>query len=234
MIGVLFSPNETFADIARRPNILLPLIILFVISVVSTVLVIPRIDFETGMRDQLANSGKLNGMSTEEADRVIRIGTAGVKIFIYSLPLIMLGVWALFAGVLLISFKLFGGEGTFKQAYSVMLYAWVPMLIKGIVGMCIVLAKGTVGMEEMADLVRSNPGFLVGMKTNPGLFSLLSSFDVFSIWMVILLIIGFSFVARVSKAKSAVIVITLWAVWTLGATGFAAIGGAANAKAAAQ
>jgi hypothetical protein len=84
----------------------------------------------------------------------------------------------------------------------------------------------------MAVLVRSNPAFLVDMKANPVLFSLLSSIDLFTIWTVVLLIIGFAFVARVSKAKSAAIVISLWAVALVIKLGFAAIG-AAKAKAAA-
>ena len=62
----------------------------------------------------------------------------------------------------------------------------------------------------MATLVRSNLGFLVDYKTNPMAFALLSSFDICSIWFLVLLIIGFSYVARVSKAKSAVTIISLW------------------------
>ena len=42
------------------------------------------------------------------------------------------------------------------------------------------------------------------------LFALLSSLDLFSIWYLVLLIIGFAYVARVSKARSAVIIVSLW------------------------
>jgi hypothetical protein len=232
MIGVLFSPNETFADVVRRPNVLAPLIIMVVITLVSTVIVVPRMDFETMMRDQLAASGKMNNMSSEDADRMVRFSVAFGKAIGYASPLFAIGVWAVIAGVLLISFRLFGGEGTFKQAFSVTLYAWVPLLVKGIVSTFVVLAKGTIGVEEMAVLVRSNPAFLVDMKANPVLFSLLSSLDLFTIWTMVLLIVGFAFVSRVSKAKSAAIVISLWVVALVIKLGFAAIG-AAKAKAAA-
>ena len=30
------------------------------------------------------------------------------------------------------AFRMFGGEGNFKQAFSVVLYGWFPQLIKGI------------------------------------------------------------------------------------------------------
>jgi hypothetical protein len=232
IIGAQFSPSESFADIARRPNVLAPLIIMVVITLVSTVVVVPRMDFETMMRDQLATSGKLNGMSSEDADRVVRFSVAFGKVIGYSSPLLAIAAWVVIAGVLLIAFRLFGGEGTFKQAFSVTLYAFVPLLIKSIVSTFVVLAKGTIGVEEMAVLVRSNPAFLVDMKTNQVLFALLSSLDLFTIWTTVLLIIGFAFVARVSKAKSAVIVISLWALALVIKLGFAAIG-AAKARAAA-
>jgi hypothetical protein len=41
-------------------------------------------------------------------------------------------------------------------------------------------------------------------------FALLSSFDIFSVWFLALLIIGFAYVSRLSKAKSAAIIISLW------------------------
>ena len=56
----------------------------------------------------------------------------------------------------------------------------------------------------MATMIKTNPGFLVDMKTHPMLFALLSSLDVFTIWTVVLLIIGFAALSRASKAKAAV------------------------------
>ena len=97
MIGVLFSPNETFADIVRRPNLLAPLIIMVVITLISTVIVVPRMDFETMMRDQLAASGKMNNMSSEDADRMVRFSVAFGKAIGYASPLFVIGAWAVIA-----------------------------------------------------------------------------------------------------------------------------------------
>jgi len=66
--------------------------------------------------------------------------------------------------------------------------------------------------EDLAIAVRSNLGFLVSMKSNPMAFAVLTSLDIFTIWVLILFIIGFTYVARVSKAKAATIVVTLWLV----------------------
>jgi len=88
----------------------------------------------------------------------------------------------------------------------------MPGLVKSIISLPIILSRDTVPAQDLAILVRSNLGFLVDMKTNPMAFAVLTSLDVFTIWILILYIIGFSYASRLSKAKSAAIVVTLWAV----------------------
>jgi hypothetical protein len=230
--GALFSPDETFREIASRPNVLAPLLILIVITVLSTIVLIPRMDFETMMRDQLEESGKTRNMSSEDVDRMVRFSVAFGKVIGYCSPLLAVGFWAVIAGVLLLAFRLMGGEGTFKQAFSVTLYAWLPLTIKGILSTIVALTRGSVSPAEMDVLVRSNPAFLVDMKTQHVLYSLLTSIDLFTIWTVVLLVIGFAWVARTSKARAAAIVVGCWVFALVIKLGFAALG-AAKAKAAA-
>ncbi|HEY3055505.1 MAG TPA: Yip1 family protein [Thermoanaerobaculia bacterium] len=230
VIGVLFSPDETFQDIARRPDVLWPLVLLMVVTLASTVIVVPRMDFETMMRDNIERSGK--NMAPEDADRMVRVMTASAKVFGYASPILAIAVWAIVAGVLLIAFRLFGGEGTFKQAFSVTLYGWLPLLINSIIATIILAAKGSVDPTQMSTLVRSNLAFLVDPKANPLAFAALSSLDIFTVWSLVLFVIGFAYVAGMSKARSAAIVISLWVVAIFFKVGFAAIG-AAKAKAAA-
>ncbi|HSP15602.1 MAG TPA: Yip1 family protein [Thermoanaerobaculia bacterium] len=229
--GVLFSPDETFRDIARRPNVLLPLAILFIVSVISAVLLIPRIDFESTVRDQMERSSRAASMSPGDMDRAVRMGAALGKAIGYASPVVAIAIWAIIAGVMLTAFRLFGGEGTYKQAFSATLYAWIPLLIKSIVTTAVAMTKSTIDAEQIATLVTSNPAFLLDLKVHPIAFSLLSSIDIFAIWTIVLFIIGFAHLSKVSKAKSATIVISLWAVMIIVKLGFAALG-AARMKAA--
>ena len=228
--GVLFSPDEAFRDIAQRPNVLAPLVILLIVAIVGTIIVVPRLDFETMMRDQLERSGR--NLAPEDLDRTVKIMVASSKVIGYLSPILAVGVWAIVALALLLAFRMFGGEGTFKQAFSVTLYAWFPNCINSIIGTIILATKGSVDPTQMATLVRSNLAFLVDPKTNQVAFAALSSIDIFSIWTLVLFIIGFAYVSRMSKARSATIVISLWAVVLFFKVGFAAIG-AAKARAAA-
>src|SRR5678815_4743177 len=55
--GVFASPGPTFEAIARRPSWWLPLIICAVVSIAATAAVLPRIDFESVIRERLAAKG---------------------------------------------------------------------------------------------------------------------------------------------------------------------------------
>ena len=141
--------------------------------------------------------------SPEQIDKAVRISASIGKVFTYIAPVLSLIGLLVIAGVVLLAFRIFGGEGDFKQAFSVTCYASIPTIIKSVVTLIIIMAKGgIIPAQALTTIVRSNLGFLVDYKTNPMAFALLSSFDIFSVWFLALLIIGFSYVARVSKVES--------------------------------
>lgn len=211
IIGVLFSPNETFASIARQPDWVVPLVIILVVSMVSGIVFAQRVDFGAPMREAMEQN---KNISAEQAERTIRIASAAAKVFSYCAPVISLIFMLIIAGVLLLAFRVMGGEGDFRQAFSVSAYAWMPGILKSIIVTAIIAARGATA-TELPTLLRSNLAFLVPLKQNPLVFALLSKLDVFTIWILALMIIGFAFVSRFSKAKSAAVVISLWIVATL-------------------
>ncbi len=227
--GVLFAPADTFRDIARKPDIVMPLLILIITGFICTAVLVPRMDFDAMMQEQMAQSGRQ--MSEADMERASKMGAAFGKVMAWVSPLLGVVVWAIIAGVLLLGHRLFGGEGDFKQAFSTTMYAWIPNAISGIVMTIVAAAKGEVNPATMNTLVKSSPAFLVDMKDNPILFALLSSFDLFTIWTLILFIIGFSTLSRLSRGKSAAIVISLWLVTVIVKLGFAALGAARMKKA---
>ena len=51
IIGVLFSPDATFASIARRPDWVVPLVLIVVLALVNGILVASHIDFGAPARE---------------------------------------------------------------------------------------------------------------------------------------------------------------------------------------
>jgi hypothetical protein len=210
IIGVLVSPDATLASIARKPDWVLPLVILLIMSLGAGVVIAQHVDFGAAAREAMEQN---KNASAEQIDKGVKMAAGIGKVVTYLSPVLSALGLLVIAGVLLLAFRLFGGEGDFKQAFSVTCYSSMPGVIKSILMMIIIVAKG--GMipgQQLATLVRSNLGFLVDYKANPMAFALLSSIDVFSVWFVALMIIGFAYLARVSRVKSAVIIISLWLV----------------------
>ena len=218
VIGVIFSPDATMASIAKRPDWVLPLVLILVASFIAGIVIAQHVDFGATVRESVEQNKNL---SQEQIDRAVNMGSAIGKVTTYLSPVIGAISLLIIAGVLLLAVRLMGGEGDFKQAFSVTCYASIPGIIRAVVLVIIILARGgMITAQTLQTLVRSNLGFLADFKANPMAFALLSSVDLFSIWFVVLLIIGFAYVSRLSKAKTAVIIVVLWIV----ATGFKLIG----------
>lgn len=207
--GVFFSPTETFASIARQPNWGLPLVLMLVVSLISGIVIANRVDFTSAARDAIEQN---KNIPPDRVEGAVKMSVAIGKVASYCAPIFSVVGFLVIAGVLLLAFRLMGGEGNFKQAFSVSVYAWMPALLKSIITLAVLLTREGMGAEDLAIAVRSNLGFLVSMKSNPMAFAVLTSLDIFTIWVLILFSIGFAYVSHLSKAKSAAIVVTLWLV----------------------
>jgi hypothetical protein len=219
LVGVLFEPVTTLRSIAERPDWVVPLILLVLISLGSVLLITSHIDIERTMREQMAGQD----LSPDQMDKRVEMGT---KIQKFTAPLVVVFTpitLAIVAGAFLLAFRIFGGEGTFRQAFALTVYGWVPLAIGGIVTTIIVATRGVVTQQEVVSMLRSNLGFLVDSQDHKVLHTLLSQLDVFTIWTLSLFAIGYSFMSRLSRAAASGIVIGLWLVVVLFKVAFAAI-----------
>ena len=222
LINVLLSPDEAFASIARRPDWVVPLMLFMVISLVSGYVFAHHVDFIAPAREQMEAQGKL---TSDQINTQLKIAGTISKIAAYCSPVFSAIAFLVVAAVLMLAYRMMGGEGDFGQYFSVTLYAWVPQIIQLVI-MTIILAMRNelTSAGDLPMLVRSNLAFLVDIHEHQVLFAFLSALDLFTIWSLVLMIIGFAHVSRFSKQKSAVVLISVWAVWVGVKLGFAALG----------
>jgi hypothetical protein len=212
IIGVFISPGETFASIARQPDWVVAVLVIVVISLAAGVLIAQRVDFNTLAREAMEMNPQAASMPADRMETSVRFTAGLMKVSTYLSPFLSVLVLLIVSAVLLLVFRLFGGEGTFLQAFSTTTYAWYPRVVKGVLAAVVILSRNSLSIFDLQNPLMSNLGFLFDPKTQPLHFALASSLDIFSIWSLILLIIGFSQVSRLSRAKSAAIVIGLWVV----------------------
>jgi hypothetical protein len=219
--GVFASPGPTFAAIARRPSWWLPLIICAVVSIAATAAVLPRIDFESVIRERMAARGAT--IPEDRMDQIVatqkRLSGLGYVWAGLGPALIALVVGA----VNLLAFKAFGWDLRFKQAFGVTSHALLPTIGISMLLIFFVSRLDIVNPADLGDLTHSNLGFLVDRHANPALNSIARSLDVFGIWMLVLLVIGFAAAANVPRRKAAILIGSLWAVLVLGKAAWAAI-----------
>lgn len=218
--GIFFSPVETMTDIARRPDWVVALVLLTLLGVALNLYAAPKIDFETEMRAQMEEKGLTEEQIDKQMEMVTRVqkfsGPMGAAFILVAIAAI--------AGILLIAFKMFGGEGNYAQALAVTTYGSYPLLfVKNILTTALMIPRSSVSPSEMVAMVKSNPGFLVDAKESPMAFSLLSSIDLFALWVLFLLTLGFAESSHLSRKQSAVLIGSLWAAMVLVKVGFSAL-----------
>lgn len=209
IVGAIVSPGETFASIARRPTWLAPLVLWTAVSIAVTALLIPKIDYDRMIRQAIEKRGQ--SIPEERMPAIIeqqkKIGTiigwafAGVGPVLTGL-LVAVVLWG--------SFKAFGWDTKFNQAFGVTTHAFLPGVLKAAILGFLITRQESVDPQALGDLLRSNLGFLVARDSSKALHSLLGSIDVFSLWSVFLFVVGFSAAAKIKRGAAAGVIVALW------------------------
>ncbi len=207
IIGIFTSPRETFESIDRKPSWLVPFIINLVFVVVLQYLVM-----DIAIKDRVAIMRAKNvpaeQMEVMESRMQGPMKYAGMIVG----PVATLIVWAILAGILLFGGNtIMGGETRYKKVFSVVAWSSLVGLVGGILKTFLILSKGTTRgvVTSLAVLLPTPP---LGHKASV-LYRFLSKFDLFTIWNLILWIIGLAVIYRFTTKKSSTLVLSLWAIW---------------------
>ena len=194
--GVLFNPKPTFADIAKRPSWVAPMVVLFVIYLGLNFALVQHTDWVEVTKDQIAKSKfaarQIEQLPEEQRARAIEQGAARAKIFRYvraviGWPLLIL----VLSGVYLLAFKLLGGARTnFTTAFAVTAFAHLPMGLRELIAIPVTFLKDPASIDP-ENFLASNPAAILGDLPAWQMVPL-AFLDVFGIWALILMAVGFS------------------------------------------
>ena len=223
LLGVFISPGETFADIARAPNFLAPLILTIVSAVAVTETMIAKIGMAQIVRKSIEESGRAGSMNPDQMNQAVQQGAAIAGIIAHIAGLLGPPIFLLIiAGLgLLVLNAILGAEAKFKTVFSVACYANLPGLIGAVMAIALILF-GDPEHFNPQNFIPSNLGFFLSPDTPKALLVVASSLDIFTIWFLILLGLGLS-EASVRKVKPLTVTVLffgLWIVWVLGKVGW--------------
>jgi hypothetical protein len=228
--GVLFSPKETFASIAQRPTWLAPVLLGVIVGVALIAVFTNRVGWATYLEHQnsqnAAMAQRLEQMSPEQRQQTLNLQVKFAEPIGFVLAAIGPFLFtALLAAIMLGLFNLvYGAQIGFKTSLGVVAYAFVPRLIYSLLGMFIIFVKDP-SQVDLQNLTASNPGALMSSETTRWMVVLATQFDLFAIWVIILLAMGYHAAnpKKVSFGGALAGIVGLWLFWVIVITGFTAL-----------
>jgi hypothetical protein len=218
--GVFFEPKKAFADIAARPRWIPPLVVILLVSMVLMVVYTQRGGWRVMMEQQMAASSRTSQMTPEQREQGIEMGVKYASLAVYITPILIPVTFLIIAGVLMgIAALLLSAPVRFSQVFSIVCYANVAGAIKGVLVLVVLLMKNITDFDLNNPLM-FNPGYFMDPKeSNKFLYSLATSFDLFSLWVMFLIAVGLKAAAgkRLSFGGAFFAVFLPWAVYVLGA-----------------
>ncbi|HEY0702922.1 MAG TPA: YIP1 family protein [Candidatus Acidoferrales bacterium] len=218
IFGALFSPKPTFASIVQRPTWIVPVILGCILFIAVVFAFTQRGGWTSFMEKQVAGNSRVQQMTAEQRDNLIEKQAKFAPIFGYVEGVIIPPLAAVIvAGVLLGIFNLSGAtQTTFKVALAIVAFAWTPWLIHGLLSILIVCLKDP-STIDLQNVVASNPGAFLPDDSAKWLTALLGSIDIFALWTLFLLAIGFSATnpKKLSVGKAFALAAAGWIIFVL-------------------
>lgn len=226
LMGDLFlAPSEAFAALLKRPSVLLPLVLLMAMNAGFTAFWLQRVDPIAFMKAQMQESGQWDKIPAEGREEMLEGQAKAFPYFasigVVAVPLVTL----IFAGVLTFVFRFFyAGELTFKQGLSLTAWASVPVSLVATPLLALVLHLKDDFLVNPPDALQAGPTLFVEKDEVPkAVFSMLSSLDLFSFWLIGLLTIGFGLACRKPASSALWGVVVPWALYVVAKSALAAI-----------
>lgn len=128
--------------------------------------------------------------------------------------------WLAWAGALYLAGVALGGRSTFGQMFRMVVWAWLPYVLRGLLQTTYILASGQlIANPGLSGFVQDNRPVeeMVFMPPSLGqvvFAAFLSNVDLFLIWNLILVVIGVVVTTRLPRRKAALVTLGVWALLT--------------------
>ena len=220
VINVFFEPRRLFESLKIKPTWLIPFLIIVLLGMGFFYYTYPFM-----MNQQVEKIQENERIPEEQKEQIIEGMREKDHPPLWQLampPVFGLIVLAVVAGILYFVFNVFlGGDSTYRRVFSVYCYSGLIAIPSMIVKFPLIMIKGDLNVQtSLALLLSANA-------KDTFLYSVLSSFDIFSFWQVILISMGMGVMYKYSTKKAFVAVLVLWLIYILAKSGLSTLLGGA-------
>ena len=205
LFKVLWSPGEAMSFLSKNPRVLAPMLFLCLLSMLTGGAILMKVDAADLALRTIERSSRGASLTDEQKAQIRQqVNSPIIKglTFVSTVigPLLLI---AIVAGVYFALFTMLGREGGFKAFFSITAFAFIPSIFRQFAAVLsvFVVPASSLMPDELGSL--SPAVFLDRDSVSPVLFTGVNTIDVVTIWILILLVIGYGFVTRKSLSKTA-------------------------------
>lgn len=226
-MNVFVDPKKAFTDIVARPTWIVPIVLLVLVSLAFTITYTTKIGWDRYFHQIADTNTRMQQMDAQARESAIQMQVKFGPIFGYLFSLIGIPIMALIVGgVVLLVTKLAGASLKFKQTFAIAAWAMLPGLISSALAIVVMFLKNPEDFNLQNPLAFNLAAFLEPPpNTGKFLYSFAKSFDLFTIWMILLVAVGISVAVRkMPFAKALMLVVVPWFLLVLVGSGLAMLG----------
>jgi hypothetical protein len=191
--------------LSKKPRVLVPMLFLCAFSFVAGTVMVMKVDMAELTIRALERSPQGATLSDQQKDLMRQqMNSPVLKSFTFVSTAIgpLLIVFCVTA-IYFVLFTIAGREGGFKSFLSITTFAFIPLAVRQAAGVFSVflIPPSSLMLDELGSL--SPAVFLDRDRLSPVVFAAVNMIDLVTIWILILLVIGYGFVARKSLSKGA-------------------------------
>jgi hypothetical protein len=226
ILGVFFSPKSTFEDIVRKPSWIAPVLVSTVLSIIAVVALNQRVNWREYIAQQIEKSPQAAQLSTDQKQQRAEVGAKFTVTIVYVAGVVVPVCFALLVGLVMMgAYNLLAGAGAkYASSFAIVAHAAMVSIVSTPLFLLVLFLKpyGTIDPDNP---VVTNLGALLPEESAKWLVTLCKSLDIFTIWILILIAIGFAAVnpKKLKGAKSFTIAFSVWATYVVLRVGWAFI-----------
>src|SRR5271156_6260765 len=152
----------------------------------------------------------------EQQAKQLQLSTAFARYVSYSPPLVNLIVFVVIAAVLMAAFNFGAGASIpYKTSLAIVAYSSLPSIICAALGIVSMFAGVDPAGFNAQNPVATNPAHFMDPAGNKFVYGMASALDVFIIWSIVLMGIGFASNSKVKRGTAIGIVVGWYLFWKL-------------------
>ena len=229
LVNTFFAPKKTFEDLRRNASWWAPWLVASIFGVLFGFVVTQKIDMVKLARQQVEQvkfvQQQFDQLPPEKQQQQLQARALATKISFYASPIINLIIVLVVAAVMMAVFNFgFAAGVPFQRSLAIMFYATLPTVIAYLILSASIWFNGDPdSIDIMGNPMATNPGFFMDPHSHKFLYGLASGLDIFRLWIIALIGLGFAVNSERRKLSVGTAIITTFVIYGIFILGLAGL-----------